>query len=653
MPRADAPLLDRVSRQWALAASSACLLPLLPQLPRDLAIGIVLLAALTLLLSWRRPMPGALRFVAAIAVIGAVLSVSGFRLGRDTACALLAAMLALKPGETWRLRDARSLVGFGLFAPFATFLLDQGPLTLLLGLLAATLALIALQRLSDVESGDTRAVAPFARVRVVWRLFAIGLPLALAAFWLFPRFASPLWGVPERAMARTGLSDRMSPGDWIDLMADDTVALRAEFSGPVPAPQEMYWRGPVLWNYDGRTWTQPLWLQGVDAAPVRAGRVQWDYRIELEPTDRRQLVALDLPLAAPDGSQLSIDYGLRATRPLTSLTRWQFRSAPPAAFEPRLRRMLRDMALALPDGYNPRTVALARRWRAEVDADTRIAAGARDAAIADRALAMIRADFAYTLDTPLLGRHTADEFLFDVKAGFCEHFSSAFVILMRAAGVPARVVTGYAGGFRNPLGGYWLVLRSDAHAWAEVWLPERGWVRVDPTAAVAPERIYDTLADRSPAFGNVGAMRPLWNASDWVRRGWNDFVLGFDATRQSALLRPFGGQDLDGMRLGLLFSIAACLALGWMLWLTARQARERDPLLRAWRRLGARYARFGLARMPHETAADWTRRVLAARPQAQALASLGARFTDWRYAGGDDGAAGARSLLRDLRRHRP
>lgn len=653
MPRADAPLLDRGSRLWALAASSACLLPLLPQLPRDLSIGIVLLAALTLLLSWRRPMPAALRLVAALAVIGAVLSVSGFRIGRDTACALLAAMLALKPGETWRLRDARSLVGFGLFAPFATFLLDQGPSTLLLGVLAATLALIALQRLSDVESGDLRAVPPLARVGVAWRLFAIGLPLALAVFWLFPRFASPLWGVPERALARSGLSDRMSPGDWIDLMADDTVALRADFAGAAPPPEQMYWRGPVLWNYDGRTWTQPAWLQGIEAAPMRVGAATWSYRLELEPTDRRQLVALDLPLAAPEGSRLSLDYGLTVQRPLTSLTRWRLRSAAPAAFEPKLRRMLRDMALALPDGYNPRTVALARGWRAEADRDPRIAPAARDAAIVERFLSMVRADFAYTLDTPLMGRHTADEFLFEVRAGFCEHFSSAFVIAMRAAGIPARVVTGYAGGYRNPMGGYWLVRRSDAHAWAEVWLDGRGWVRVDPTAAVAPERIYDTLDDQASVLGPAGAMAPLWNAGDFLRRGWNDFVLGFDAARQRALLRPLGGQDLDGVRLGLLFSLAACLALGWMLWLTAREARERDPLLRAWHRLGARYARFGLARQPHETAQDWTARVLAARPRARALADMGARFTQWRYAGGDGDPAAARALLRDLRRHRP
>jgi transglutaminase-like putative cysteine protease len=646
-------MLDRRSRGWALAAAATCLLPLLLQLPGSIAAGIALAALSTSALSWRRPMPAALRMVLALTVVGAVLSASGFRLGRDTACALLAAMLAIKPSETWRIREARSLIGFALFAPFATFLLDQGPVSMLLALAGTSLALVALRQVADQEAGSARDDPAWRRVTAVWRLAALGFPLALAAFWLFPRLAAPLWGVPERALARPGLSDSMSPGQWLDMMADDTVALRAEFFGPVPAPEQMYWRGPVLWNFDGRTWSQPQWLRGVPAAPMRAGSTRWDYQIELEATDRRQLVALDLPTSVPQGVQRGLDYGLYSDRPLSSLTRWRLASAPPEQFEPRLARTLRWIALDLPEGYNPRAVALAQRWRSEVDADTGIPPDQRDAEIVQRALRMVRADFAYTLDVPLLGRNSVDEFLFDVKAGFCEHFSSSFVVLMRAAGIPARVVTGYAGGFRNPLGGYWLVLRSDAHAWAEVWLQGRGWVRVDPTAAVAPERIYDTIADRSPAFGGLRAMAPVFNASDWMRRGWNDFVLGFDATRQRALLRPLGVDDTGQLQLGLLFSAAAVLALGWMLWLGARQARERDPLLRAWHRLGRRYQRLGLARAPHETAAQWTRRVLAARPQAHALAALSARFSDWRYAAGHGDRARTAALLRDLRRHRP
>jgi transglutaminase-like putative cysteine protease len=642
-------VLDRQSRGWSLAAAAACLLPLLLQLPAKLDVGIALAAVAIGALAWRRPVPGWLRLLLALALVGAVLATSSFAFGRDTGCALLAAMLALKPAETFTLRDGRSLLGFALFAPFATFLLDQGPLSLVLGLVATTLALAALLRLSELESGDARHPLPaWRRYAGVWRLIAIGLPLALAAFWLFPRIATPLWGVPERAMARPGLSDSMSPGAWVDLLNDDSTALRVQFFGATPAVSQMYWRGPVLLNFDGRTWTQSGWMRALPPAPVEHQRVAWDYELEVEPTDRRQLVALEVPIAAPNGAQLSLDYGLYVPRPLSALTRWRMQSAPPRSFEPELKHTLRQLALQLPPGYNPRTLALARQWRRE--------AGNDDAAIAQRALRMIRSDFAYTLATPLLGRNSVDEFLFDYKEGYCEHFSSAFVVLMRAAGIPARVVTGYVGGYRNPIGGYWQVRRSDAHAWAEVWLAGRGWVRFDPTAAVAPERIYDTLGDRAPAGGGIldalPGFVPMRNAGDWLRRGWNDLVLGFDATRQQRLLQSLGVPDIGSGRLVALFVLAASLALLWMIWLTARAERERDPVLRAWHRLGARYARIGLGREPHEPAGPWTARVLAVRPQSVALTALSARFTEWRYAHLDGGHP-PRELVRDLRSHRP
>jgi len=641
--------LDRQSRAWTFAAGAVCLLPLLLQLPLRLALGIGLTAVVVTAASWRRPLHALVRLLLAAALVGVVLALSHFAFGRDTGCALLAAMLALKPAETFHLRDARSLLGFALFAPFATFLLDQGPMSLLLGLVGAILALAALLRLAELESGDGRhPTSAWQRFTGVWKLAVIGLPLALAAFWLFPRLATPLWGVPERAMARPGLSDRMSPGEWIDLLNDDSTALRVQFFGAPPPTSQMYWRGPVLWNFDGRTWTQPGWLRGVPGAQVRSTGTHWDYQLEIEPTDSRQLVALDLPAFAPDGTRLSLDYGLYARRPLSTLSRWRMRSAPPATFEPQLRSVLRRMALALPSGYNPRTIALAQRWRRE--------AGDNDAAVVDRAMAMIRGGFGYTLETPLLGRDSIDEFLFEQKAGYCEHFSSAFVVLMRAAGIPARVVTGYVGGYRNPLGGYWQVRRSDAHAWTEVWLQGRGWVRVDPTAAVAPERIYDTLADRAPgAQGLFGALvpRPVFDASDWLRHGWNDFALGFDAVRQRRLLSPFGVEDVGVAWLTGLFFGVSLLALLWMTWLTARAERERDPVLRAWHQLGARYARLGLGREPFETAARWAERISIARPGlAAGLPQLSHRFNNWRYAGRQPGPEAA-ALVRAVRRHRP
>ena len=649
---ASALLLDRSSRHWALLAAVACVVPLLLQLPATLAWPIAAAGAVTTALAWRKPLPTMLRLLLTLLVVGAVLSVSGMRFGRDTGCALLAAMLAIKPSETAKLRDARSLIGFALFAPFATFLLDQGPLSLVLGLAAAIGALAALQRFADLEAGDAKFnLSLGSRLRSVLQLILIGLPLALATFWLFPRLASPMWGVPDRAMAKPGLSDSMRPSDWLDLMIDDSPALRVRFFGATPRQDQMYWRGPTLWRFDGEEWTQPLWIRGLAAPEAQSAPTQWDYELEVEPTDRRQLVALDLPLRAPADSELLGDYSMRAARPLSSLTRWRMQSAAPIRHEPKLKVMLRQVALELPDGFNPRTLALARQWRRE--------AGNDDAAIVRRALEWIRAEFAYTLDTPPWGRNAVDEFLFETKSGFCQHFSSSFVVLMRGAGIPARVVTGYAGGYRNPLGDYWIVRQSDAHAWAEVWLPERGWVRVDPTAAVAPERIYDTLQDRAPGadslLGDFGM--PAWNVRDWMRRNWNDLVLGFNADRQSRMFRPLGFDRIEGRQLAILFSVAAVLALLWMTWLSARGHREPDPVLRAWHRLAGRYRKFGLDRLPHETATDWLVRVARSRPElAQDLQELSHRFANWRYAEyqpGTRSTRAARDLVHALRSHRP
>jgi transglutaminase-like putative cysteine protease len=649
--RRPAIALEPALRRWALVVGAVCLLPLLLQLPPTVAMLVAATAIAVAGLSWRRPLSSWVRALLALAVMGLVLSASGFTFGRDTGCALLAAMLAIKPSETFNLRDARSLVGFALFAPFATFLLDEGPLSLALGLVAAVFALTALQRFAEAESGDqASSPSPLRRLGQVGRLLAIGLPLALAVFWLFPRFASPLWGVPGRALASPGLSDRMTPGAWLDLMNDESVALRVRFFGATPDRTQMYWRGPVLWDFDGRTWTQARWRHGFPPAPIRTGRVTWDYEMEIEPTERRELVALDLPLSAPADSHLTIDHGLYASRPLAALTRWRLRSAPPVEYQPQLPTYLRQIALTLPAGYNPRTEALARRWRAQ--------AGSNDAAIVQRALTWIHAEFAYTLSTPPAGRHAVDEFLFDQKAGFCEHFSSSFVTLMRAAGIPARVVTGYAGGYLNPMGGYWIVRRSDAHAWAEVWLRGRGWIRVDPTAAVAPERIYDTLADRAPGaggwLGGLADSNQLFNTADWLRRGWNDYMLGFNATRQQRMLGSLGIDRLDPGRLVLLFACAAVLALLWMNWLSNRGARLADPVLRAWHELNARYARLGLGRAPHEAAGDWAERVGNARPDLAApLQTLTKHFIDWRYADAQAGRYTAHDLVRALRQHRP
>lgn len=637
-----ASLLDRHARGWTLASTALALLPLLLQLPGILAASIAGTALLTALVARRGLLPMPVRLLLVLAMLALIYLQMGARPGRDTGCALLAAMLAIKSSELRTLRDARSLLGFALFSPFAAFLLDQGPLTTVLAVLAGLCALLALQRLAQAES-QTPPPSLLPQLRGVMRLVALGLPLAMATFWLFPRLSQPLWGLPERAVSRPGLSDSMEPGQWLDLMADDTPALRVQFHGPVPSAEQRYWRGPVMSHFDGRRWERDSRSELRPPEPVQAGAQRWNYSIDYEPTDRRQLVALDLPTTAPAGSRLSGDYSLTSDRPLTALTRWTLQSAPPQVFAGTLSPWQRQLSLQLPPTSNPRTAALARQWRAE--------AGRDDAALVRRSLDWIRAEFAYSLDTPLAGQHPVDEFLFDQKLGFCEHFSSAFVVLMRNAGVPARVVTGFAGGVRNPIGNYWVVRRMDAHAWAEVWLEGRGWVRVDPTAAVAPERIYDTLEDRLgvDAGGLQGAWLQTGQTMDWLRRGWNDLVLSFDANRQQQLLRPLGVPKLSPAQLAAGFVLIAVLAMAAMGWLLARGERERDPLLRAWHRLGRRYARYGLGRDPAEPALDWARRVHSQRPDS-ALLALSQRFVHARYAGTHVDHA---SLLADLRRHRP
>ena len=622
--------LDRASRGWCLIAGLACALPLLRLLPWWLALVLLAVGVGSATLTWFRPAPAALRMLLTLGLFWLVLAVYGYRFGRDTGSTLLLAMLLLKPIELRTLRDARSLVGFGLFALFAAFLLDQGPITLGLAIPAAALAFAASAQMADSEAGLPQISSAFARagshrVLSILGLFGLAVPLALAAFWLFPRLDTPLWGIPNVAKAKIGISDRMAPGDWLDILADDSPAFRVQFDDTPPPRQQMYWRGVVLWNFDGRGWSRPDWPSGLLPAPVTPKTPAMRYRITLEPTDKHFLFALDLPQAAPDAASIAQDYSLTAREPISSLRVYDMVSAPPVRFEPELPENIRVAALGLPPGYNPRTLALARRWRAE---------GADDAGMVRRALAMYHDHFSYTLAAPPLGRDSVDEFLFDTRQGFCEHFSSSFTFLMRAAGIPARVVTGYVGAYRNPIGDYWLVKQSDAHAWSEVWLGGRGWVRVDPTAAVRPERVFGRASNAVDGDGPAGRVGQLFNLADWARRGWNDFVLGFNATRQQSLLASLGLHDADARTMAALFAtVIGVLLMAITLWQLRRRGPRPDPLLRAWTRFTTRLAQAHLRKRADEPALAYARRIAPLLPaQSEEILALSRRFAAARYA---------------------
>jgi transglutaminase-like putative cysteine protease len=643
------PVLTPSLRRAVVVAVLAAALPLLLHLPGTVGMGI---GAVALVSGWsalRKPLPLALRLLLVVVITGAVLVGFGFRVGRDAGSALMLSMLVLKLSELRQFDDAKRVVAYALFAPFAAFLQDQGPFTLALGLFAALGVLLAMGRLAEAPA----APKPLRRESAdLLRSLALALPLALVGFWLFPRLPTPLWGLPENAVARTGLSESMAPGDWIDLMGNDKPAFRVRFDGPTPPSDTLYWRGPVLTRFDGRAWTRSEWLGGFPAPPLPSAASTGGvaYTLTLEPTDRRYVFALESPAGWSPELELGFDATLRSRTPLRALSQHRLRALPPQLYETMLDRRLRQSFLHLPDGYNPRTLQRAREWRdAAVD----------ERAYIQRVLEWFNAQHAYSISAPPLGRHTSDEFLFDTREGFCEHFSSAFVILMRGAGIPARVVTGYTGGVPNRVGGYWVVRQMDAHAWSEVWLEGEGWVRVDPTAAVAPERIYDTLDDMLGTGGSsAGALQPVFDIGDSLREAWNNFVVRYDALRQAELLQNLGWRGAGATQVGQAFIIAAGIALGLTLLVLMWPPKgERDPLLRAWRGFLRRWAKRGMEKRPDETAEVFLQRLRShvSTPSAAVDAeALVRRFIAQRYAPANvDTDQERAALIEALKRHRP
>ena len=621
----------------------------LAHLPPWLTVAIaILLAART----WTRrrsaaPVPAWIRFPAAGLLLIVVVAQYGNVFGREPGSALGCGLLALKLLETERPRDARVAVGFAGFVLMSALLFVQtiwftfAVSAVLVVLLAA---LVSLQPAPADESRRLRA-----ELRLASILLACGLPLAAAGFVLIPRLGSPLWGSPGRDMqARSGLSDRMEPGALSELLLDDTPAFRVRFDRAPPPQQQRYFRSIVLWDFDGTTWTRERRGSFLRAETIQDDRASIDYTITLEPTDRRWLPALDLPLAAPIGTHLTSDRVLLADDLVSQPREYAARSATRYTLSPTLTVQERTRALALPEGFDPRTHALAQSWRS---------AGDDDSTVIRKALGLFNQSFTYTLNPPLLARDSMDDFLFSTRKGYCEHFSAAFVVLMRAAGIPARVVTGYQGGWWNELSGYLLVRNSDAHAWAEVWLPERGWVRVDPTAAVSPARIElgASAANDSAAWSQAEWLRALRNRFDIVNGLWSQAIVRFDALRQKGLLTSFGMPSANQGDLLLAFSaVLALVLLIATIWVMRDSARPRaDALDRAWMHLGQRLARAGVARRPSEGPLDLLTRARAEFPgSASTLTQLVQNYVALRYGAIEPAPDRIRSFTRSVRNFR-
>ena len=631
----------------------------LPQVARLPLWCTLLVATLVLWRAWlalkARALPSRWWLLALLLLtLAATYATHKTLLGREAGVTLIVVLLALKTLELRARRDAFVVFFLGFFTLLTNFLDSQSLLTaaaMLLGLLGLLTALVN----ANMPVGKPPLLLA---ARSAGSMALLGAPIMLVLFLLFPRLA-PLWGLPaDAASARSGLSATMQVGNIAQLALDDSIAMRIRFDAATPPSAALYFRGPVLSDFDGREWRPlrrqlPVPLRLTSELQVAGTPV--DYQVTLEPNQQPWLMLLDATPAAPQvpgfTAHQNADLQWLTDRPVTKLLRYRAQSFPDFRHGPRQPVAGLQTYLALPPAFNPRTRQLGEQLRREARGDDA-------AALLQTVLERLRnGGYRYTLEPGLFGQHSADEFWFDRKQGFCEHIAASFVILMRAAGVPARVVTGYQGGELNALDGFFVVRQSDAHAWAEVWMNGRGWVRVDPTAAVAPGRVgtLQRLQAQRGAIANamlgrfspglVLRLRATWDA---VNNRWNQWVLNYSQERQFDLLRAIGfsspaWEDLSYLLIGIV--VAASLAgAAW----TRLERQRSDPWLRLLARARLHLQGSGLAFEANSPARSMAVQLTRQRKDAKAQA-----FCDWllrmeaqRYAA----AAGPSTSLATLQR---
>lgn len=616
---------------WVIAGLTLAAVPHVPHLSPwivVLALAAVVIRIVTELKRWSLP-PKWLRIAVAFCALFGVLLTYRTLNGVEAGTALLIVMAGMKLLETRGVRDLTVIIFLSYFALFSAFLYNQELLRLPYMLATAWLLTATLMRVHQTTlSMPIREAAG-----LTGKMMLQALPLAVLLFVFFPRLPGNFWTIPVRSQASTGLDDELSPGDVSELSISSQIAFRVKFAGELPPPRERYWRGPVLHDFDGRTWRRPLPLYIPQL--VRPAGESYRYRLTLEPHQRPWIFALEIVTQWPRHTMRTSDLQLITRRdPVAILTSFDLESSTRYAVEAPLPTAMRNADLRLPEDRNPKSLELARALRAEA---------ASDEAFIDAVLKMFREqEYFYTLEPPRLERDSVDDFLFNTRRGFCEHFASAFTTLARAAAIPARVVTGYHGGEYNPMGDYLIVRQSDAHAWSEVWIDDKGWVRVDPTAAVAPERIERgidaAMPEGEPVPGRMirnnqflSGIRLAWDAANTF---WNSQVIEFSETQQRWLANKIGIEDLGLRELGLAIAMtlgAFFVMLSGYLALRFRPP-QKDPVLQAYEELCRKFAKANLPRLAHEGPNDYFARLASARPHlARDLTEARAIYIGLRY----------------------
>ncbi len=609
---------------WLLSALFMVLLPHLIRMPPLLSLACVAVFGWRLVhevKGWSLPRR-ALRWTITFIAFAAVAALFKTVVGRDAGVALLSVMLCLKLLELRTLRDAMVTLYLGYFLVIGGFLFSQSIYNgayLLIVVVLLTAALIALNHPHSSATNNRYYL------RYAGQLILQAFPIMVVMFLLFPRLNAPLWSMPLGASGKTGLSDQIRMGTISSLVESQEVAFRVEFEGPIPAADQLYWRGPVLWHTDGRLWQRMPYQAELSSVPSYEQRSEAiEYTVTLEGSGYNWLFSLDLPTSMPQGLEGSAfihnDFQLLAKDPVLTKQRYTLASSLDYRTDD-IRRHEMINALSLPEGVNRKTVALGQEW---------MSGGGSHPQIVARALSYYRNnDFYYSRQPPLLDVDPVDDFLFNTRRGFCEHYATSFVTLMRAAGVPARVVTGYQGGESNNLGNYLIVRQSNAHAWAEVWLDESGWTRVDPTSNIPVERVEDAIdSQRFVTTDLLNAvaqnkqfnlftrsflrMRQVW---DSVNHGWNQWVLGFDREQQDRLLRALGVKDMSWQNLlAILVALMVSLVAAISAIVLLRRPRQSDPLQRYYQRFCRKLERLGTTRSANEGPLDFAQRACEEQP---------------------------------------
>lgn len=576
-----------------------------------------------------------LTFIMAFAIVRA----HGVSLGRDASSSLLLVLMGLKLLELRRDRDVLVAIYLGFFLLITPFLYDQ---TIPLAVYGLLMFLLLITNLVVHNIKPDRL-----NMRAIWQisgtLSLLALPLMMALFLLFPRIVGPLWALPDDASkAYSGISNTLNPGEISSLSLLDETAFRVTFESGVPAQKDLYWRGPVFWSSNGKEWFHQHRLATFQATPdtlqLPANATEYRYSIIMEPHQQRWLYALDQPLSAPEGAQLSDDGQLILRNKLNRTRQYQLTSSPQIQTT-NLTGHERFKALLLPDEMDPRVTELANQWRQSQNSD---------AEVVHASLRYFREQpYIYTLKPPLLGNNPVGEFLFETRRGFCAHYATSFAILMRSAGIPARVVAGYHGGVWNEMGGFLEIRQADAHVWNEVWLDGRGWVRVDPTAAISPNRIEHSIDLQSQlGDGEVlfmlnppeGFTRWLLNIDQfWMTMDyyWQAAILAYGPEVQRDFLGRFGldnWQDMVKSLGGLALVILILTA-----WFVLRQKPvDTDPVQQLFLQFCRRLSKQTEPRQPHETASDYLQKIAQQKPdQRQQLQQIRSAYLRARYANGD------------------